>query len=458
MMVEKESGTFRGADFPSVWTEENIGGTGTVRFLNNVTGYRVYRKPKVCLGGLIADDMGLGKTLTALALIAGSVTRQNNENQTAIRAITLVVAPLSTLAGWQDQIERHLKAGALRFIVYHGSQRQKNAALLSNFDVVLTTYETVRAEYSQALGGTQGAIQAVSWNRIILDEAHVIQNRSSKRFQAIHALAARHRWCLTGTPIQNRLKDLGSLVEFLRVDPFDSPGAFRHLFLDPISRQDASGWERLLALIRCISLRRTKDALENELALPARQEIVWKVSLDEEERRVYSLVKRRFALAINAGGNRMSAFQLILRLRQICDHGVALLPAHLQEWIQQASRFGPQVPLQAETCLSCGRIPEDDLDDDILLESLSCSHQVCRSCRLAAKSIRQDSVGEACCPVCQSEGLRGRHEKEIPPEGGDLPPYRPSSKVRELLRNLNHDQQHAAATGVPAEKSVIFSI
>lgn len=287
--------------------------------------------------------------------------------------------------------------------------------------------------------------------------AHVIQNRCSKRFQAVHALKARHRWCLTGTPIQNRPEDLGSLVEFLRVEPFDTPGAFRRLFLEPISRQDASGWERLRALIKCVSIRRTKEALENELALPARQEIICKVSLDEEERRAYNLVKRRFALAIDSGGNRMSAFQLILRLRQICNHGVALLPADLQEWIEQASRFGPQVPLQAETCRSCGRIPGDDVDDDILLESLSCTHQVCLACRLGAKSNCQDSAGEPSCPVCRSEGLSGRSAEGISLESG-LPPYRPSSKVRELLRNLNHDQHLAAAAGVPAEKRLVSKL
>jgi hypothetical protein len=96
MMIEKEAGTLRGADFHSIWAEETTNGTGTVRFLNTVTGSRVYRKPKICLGGLIADDMGLGKTLTALALIAGSVTRHGRDNETTTRATTLVVAPLSS--------------------------------------------------------------------------------------------------------------------------------------------------------------------------------------------------------------------------------------------------------------------------------------------------------------------------------------------------------------------------
>jgi SWI/SNF-related matrix-associated actin-dependent regulator of chromatin subfamily A3 len=242
------------------------------------------------------------------------------------------------------------------------------------------------------------------------------------------------------------------------VDPFDSPGAIRRLFLDPISRQDASGWENLRALIKCISLRRTKEALKNELALPAKQETVCKVSLDDEERRAYSLVKRRFALAIDSGGSPMNAFQLILRLRQICNHGVALLPADLREWINQASRFGPQIPFQAETCLSCGRILEDDVDvdDSILLDGLSCTHQVCLACRIMTKPDSQDATGEPSCPVCRVEDSTGQCN-EGTPLTGDAPPYRPSSKVRELLRHLDHDRHMAAAAGLPPEKRSAFT-
>ena len=239
------------------------------------------------------------------------------------------------------------------------------------------------------------------------------------------------------------------------MDPVDSPGAFRRLFLDPISRQDPSGWERLRALIKSISVRRTKESLKNELGLPARQEEVCKVSLDDEERRAYDLVKRRFALAIDSGGSKMSAFQLILRLRQICNHGVALLPPDLREWINQASRFGPQIPLQIETCLSCGRVQDDDVDDGVLFESLSCGHQVCPVCRRMAKLDSQDSTGEPSCPCCRAEDLTGRGREGIR-SAGDSPAYRPSSKVRELLRNLDHDRHEAAAAGVPPEKRSVF--
>jgi len=257
---------------------------------------------------------------------------------------------------------------------------------------------------------------------------------------------------LTGTPIQNDLQDLGSLVEFLRVDPFDRPGTFQRLFLDPISRQANSGWERLRSLIKCISLRRTKDALENDLALPTRTAFICDVSLDEDERRAYDLVKRRFALAIDSGGSKIGAFQLILRLRQICNHGLALLPVDLREWIEQASRFGPQVmaPLQAETCMSCGRVLEEDIDRDVdTLEVIACGHTLCRICLPMAKPNWQDGVEELpSCPACRSEGLSARER----PVGDGPQSYRPSAKVKKLLQNLSHDRYQAAAAGVPMEK------
>ena len=132
----------------------------------------------------------------------------------------------------------------------------------------------------------------------------MIQTRLSKRSQAVFALRARHRWCLTGTPIHNRLEDLGSLVEFLRVDPFHTQPAFRRHLLDPINRGDSEGWARLRALVGAISLRRTKATLEGEIALPPPELVTCAVLLDDTERSVYDLVMRRFTMATTSRGSR----------------------------------------------------------------------------------------------------------------------------------------------------------
>lgn len=260
-----------------------------------------------------------------------------------------------------------------------------------------------------------------------------------------------HRWCLTGTPIQNRLEDLGALVEFLRVDPFDSPTAFRRVFLDAISCRDSKGWERLRALVQAISLRRTKTALEQEIALPPKREVTCPVFFDKEERRAYDLVKRRFAMAIDAGEGLMNAFQLILRLRQICDHGVDLLPANLCEWLRLASQYGFQAPPRPDICEFCGRAPQEV--DEACLEGLPCAHQVCRNCRLKPKE-DLDDIQTVDCPVCQKARLSGTNEED-PPILGHSECYRPSSKVRKLLQNLERDKHTATAAGVPPEKRFV---
>jgi SNF2 family DNA or RNA helicase len=282
--------------------------------------------------------------------------------------------------------------------------------------------------------------------------AHVIENRSSKRFQAVHALQARHRWCLTGTPIQNRLEDLSALVEFLRVNPFDNPREFRRVFLEPIDRQDSKGWDRLRSLVQAISLRRTKAALEQEIALPPPQTVTCQVSLDVEERRAYNLVKRRCAMAIDSGGGQINTFQLILRLRQICNHGVDLLPTNLREWLQLTSRFGIHVPLQPEICESCGLAIQEV--DEAAFEVLSCVHQICRTCRLEArKELDLDGALGLACPMCQMTMRRERCEQDsLLPRSVS---YRPSSKVRALLQNLDEDKRMAIAAGLPPEKRFV---
>lgn len=230
--------------------------------------------------------------------------------------------------------------------------------------------------------------------------------------------------------------------------------AFRCHFLDPINQEDPKGWERLRALFRAISLRRTKAVLESEIALLPPEQITCQISLDEEERRAYGLMKQLFAMAIDSGGGHMNAFQLILRLRQICNHGVGLLPASSVEWLKLAAQFGPQAPLQAEACESCGAAPQEI--DGAVLDGLSCAHQICRACRLEETQEELDGVMALSCPLCRvttaRRGLSG--QQSLLPNGS---PYRPSSKVRALLRNLDQDQEMAKAAGLPPEKRSVFS-
>ncbi|KAI1416817.1 SNF2 family N-terminal domain-containing protein [Hypoxylon sp. FL1857] len=461
MMIEKESGNIRDPEFPSLWAENPDTDSSHFKFYNTVTRNPVSRLPKLCLGGLLADEMGLGKTLTTLALIATSLCDKYGSSR--VTRATLIVCPMTTVTCWQDQIERHFKKASFTYKIYHGRARDDGAAALRSVDVVLTTYETLRAELPDE--GTimrrgkrsrrAGLLHNVDWHRVVLDEAHIVRNRSTQLFQAVNTLKSKHRWCLTGTPIQNSLEDLGSLVEFLKVDPFDNPSAFRNAFLTPIEHGEQSAWERLRSLIASITLRRTKKDLDADLNLPPRHEIVHWVDLNEEEKALYNLVKKHFALAIDSGRSTMNTFQFILRLRQICNHGSDLLPQSLRAWLKEAASLGGAVSPLLRRCELCN----DTLDDENLssYHMFSCFHQVCPVC-ISVDNVPNSGTGSS-CPICNTDILE-KMEKNIRPTAvhkAESTRYCPSSKVKALLQTLQNGRQVALASGQPEAKSVVFS-
>ncbi|KAI1457991.1 SNF2 family N-terminal domain-containing protein [Annulohypoxylon moriforme] len=454
MMTEKESGNICKAEFPSVWSESSDTKLSNKRFYNHVTQSYTSRTPKLCLGGLLADDMGLGKTLTTLALIATSL---NNGN------MTLIICPMTTITCWQDQIERHFRKGSLDYKIYHGSTRHYDIATLKGTGIVLTTYETLRAELPDEGGIRRGlnkstktdTLHSIDWHRVVLDEAHIVRNRTTKMFRSVHTLKARHRWCLTGTPIQNRLEDLGALVEFLRVDPFNNRSVFKSTFLAPIDQGKQSGWEQLRLLVGSIALRRTKNTLDSDLNIPPRREIIRTVDLNEKERSLYDLMKRKFSLAINSEGSTMKTFQLILRLRQICNHGSDLLPHSLRAWLDETSAFDTS-SLQLQRCEKCDVIIDEE--DELSRRILSCFHQICRTC--FSNDGSPVNITTLICPLC--DGSASGESTESSAErrmtfGVDPTIYHPSSKVEALLRNLEEDRREEVTSSQPSAKSVIFS-
>ncbi|KAI0847593.1 SNF2 family N-terminal domain-containing protein [Daldinia vernicosa] len=454
MMMEKESGDIRNAEFPSIWVEKTDAASAYSRFYNTVTQRYVTQRPKLCLGGLLADEMGLGKTLTTLALIATSLNKENHDDRCQGPYINLVVCPLSIITCWQDQIEKHFKTGSLSYSIYHGAARDKVATALERVDIVLTTYETLRSELPSGNASIRrsGLLHGIVWHRVVLDEAHIVRNRASKTFQAVRMLKAKHRWCLTGTPIHNRLEDLGALIEFLRVDPFNDPDIFQHTFLAPIAKGQQGGWERLRSMIKSIALRRTKEAVDGDISLPPRRDLIHWVHLNDEEQALYNLVKRGFALAIELGGGIMNTFQFILRLRQICNHGSDLLPGDLQDWLKDATCS------QSQGCEFCGKFL--DHEDELSYHVFSCFHQVCRVC--LQNSGAYDDSSHFTCPLCNDTALEGDESMKSTrgSEGSKVRPltYQLSSKVKALLQNLHDDHTVAIASNQRPAKSIIFSI
>ncbi|KAJ8247194.1 hypothetical protein GJAV_G00259820 [Gymnothorax javanicus] len=369
----------------------------------------LWRETQEPCGGILADDMGLGKTLTVIALILSQRKRKQEEKGWISRAdstlvvsqATLVICPASLLHHWKKEIERHVKRSCLSIYLYHGPGRQRSAQLLAGHDVVVTTYSLVSKEIpalredgetacEENKASDSSPLLRVSWARLVLDEAHNIKNPKVQTSLAVCELRAGARWAVTGTPIQNNLLDMYSLLKFLKCSPFDE----YKLWKAQVDNGSKRGGERLNILTRALLLRRTKDQLDSAgkplVSLPDRSTEIHRVRLSEEEQSVYDVVfaqsrstlqsylKRHEGSASNAKGeNSVNPFEkvaqefgmsqcpapgsahpaqassavhilsLLLRLRQCCCH-LSLL----RKTLQREELAGDGIALSLEEQLS----------------------------------------------------------------------------------------------------------
>lgn len=471
MMHEKESGNLQKNQFTALWSQTSTS-HGRSWYRNNVTG-SVKENPILCLGGLLADEMGLGKSLTIVALIAGTLDamatqsmgqcprspllQDKNYNRT-----TLIVTPKSTLHSWKEQFAKHTKYATIQVFYYSGNKRKSVVPALLGHDVVVTTYGTLTAERNRRAKqpcDEDQPLLAHHWLRVVLDEAHVIRNASTKQCVTVCALKARYRWCLTGTPIQNAIEDFGSLLQFLQLHPFDNPSSFTHEIADWIRCGDEKGMKRLRLLVSAICLRRTKDCL----GLPPRKNAIQPVIFNREEKNLYETCKQSTVESIELifkEDGKLKSFatviQLILRLRQICNHGKEILSAKSLKTIDdytssQASRGSISPLVEPILCGICSR-KIHDMDS-----LLPCMHPACSSC--FEEKEMMVSKGELECSICAgTDSPRSNNSPGID-HGQPMPDamsvdYKPSSKVAALIKNLlsyNED-----GTKLPI-KSVVFS-
>ncbi len=274
-------------------------------------------KPKVSVrGGILADQMGMGKTIEVLSLILTNHRYADSygEDITATSKTNLVICPLSVLTQWLDEIRSHTANGHISIYVYHGTNRIRDPSFLSKHDVVLTTYSTLAAELpSEKKAGKEGvpkeieiklkrarkngesqpsALLQVNWYRVILDEAHTIKDRTTRTAKAAFALKAERRWAVTGTPIQNKLEDLYSLLHFLKVDPYGDFNVWNSQVMKPIRNKDMSGFTLLQSVLESILLRRTKDQKINNVpivSLPPRLIKLRNYIFKDEENEFYQV-------------------------------------------------------------------------------------------------------------------------------------------------------------------------
>lgn len=262
------------------------------------------------LGAVLADDMGLGKTLQVLALLAHEQAD----------APTLLVCPMSVVGNWQREASRFVPG--LRVLVHHGTQRLRGEALtraVANIDLVITTYALVARDVAQ--------LRELHWRRVVLDEVQHIKNADTAQARAVRGIPAEHRIALTGTPVENRLEELRSILDFVNPRMLGTASSFRNKFAVPIERDhDEVAASRLRAVTSPFVLRRVKTDPAVIADLPEKLEMTVRANLTAEQAGLYRAVVEEMMrqIADKQGMQRKGAVLAALtRLKQVCNH-----PAH----------------------------------------------------------------------------------------------------------------------------------
>lgn len=444
-------------------------------------------------GGVLADEMGMGKTIQTIALF------MSDKREERIGP-NLVIAPAVALMQWKNEIESHA-GGSLSVLVYHGKTKNVSKDELMDYDVVLTTYSLVESVYRKQQSGfrrkdkyvkEQSTIHNTKFHRIVLDEAHNVKDRNSNTTRAVSCLETEKRLCLSGTPLQNRVGELYSLIRFLHVTPFcqyfcrkcdctkstyDFTGHscnscghfygvhhnfFNYSLLSHIQRpqagqsQEAMGHMRLL--LKRLMLRRTKLERADDLGLPPRVVEIRRDYFNPEEKDLYESIysdsSRKFNTYVAQGvvlNNYANIFSLITRMRQLADHPDLVLKRHMTTsgYIQNTL-----------VCQLCDDPAEEPIQS-------RCHHTFCRLCISEYCESWSGPENELECPVChiglsidltapaivssvQDEVVRKKSSiiNRINTSGG----WRSSTKIEALVEEL-----YKLRSNKQTIKSIVFS-
>jgi SNF2 family DNA or RNA helicase len=260
-------------------------------------------------GGVLADDMGLGKTIMTLAFLA-------RWKEDAGGAPSLVVCPTSVVGNWAREAERFTPG--LRVLVLHGDGRAEKARTMADFDLVVTTYAVLRRDVEH--------LAATTFRCAVLDEAQNVKNAAARTTGAARRLRAEMRLALSGTPIENRLAELWSIMAFANPGILGTAEDFDERFERPITtRPDGQVAERLRAIVRPFVLRRTKAEVLAEL--PPKTEIDRVCVCTMHQKRLYDALAHQLRQSVKKkveqlglGRCGMSVLTALLRLRQMaCD-------------------------------------------------------------------------------------------------------------------------------------------
>ncbi len=282
------------------------------------------------LGGCLADDMGLGKTIQTLALLQHNKETMKQQDQPAVntsdtlfpeppgKLTSLIIVPASLIYNWKNEISKFVPE--LKVHVYKGIQRKKNTSYFELFDVIISSYHTIRQDIE--------IISAFKFQYVILDESQVIKNPASMLYKSMIQLRSEYKLVLTGTPIENSLSDLWTQLNFVNPGLLGNLSFFRKEYAKPIEKEQDDDTEiRLKQLIKPFILRRTKEMVAKDLPPIAEQTVY--CDMTEEQEKLYeeekSSVRNSILKNIEMTGIEKSTIivlQGLMKLRQISNHPV----------------------------------------------------------------------------------------------------------------------------------------
>jgi SNF2 family DNA or RNA helicase len=260
-------------------------------------------------GGILADDMGLGKTVQALSFLQHYYVEYDGD------LLALVVCPTTLIYNWENEIKKFTPS--LEYYIHHGSLRSRSHEELSKHNVIITTYGTLRSDIK--------IFMQMKLDYVILDESQAIKNPSSKVTKAASLLNAKHRLCMSGTPLQNNTFDIYAQMNFLNPGMLGSVEFFRQEFAIPIDKfGEPEQKDHLKKILYPFILRRTKEQVAKDL--PDKTETILFCEMGNEQRKIYDAYRNEFRSRImgtieeqGIQRSQLTILQGLMKLRQICD-------------------------------------------------------------------------------------------------------------------------------------------
>ncbi|KAF2664318.1 hypothetical protein BT63DRAFT_460620 [Microthyrium microscopicum] len=464
-MIQRETGQI--PDKYLLWEEIKDG--DNIRYRHAVTGAVSHIRHPESGGGVLADDMGMGKSLSILSLIAKTShladewLYNSQEGASTMkchsRATLIIVSSALLINEWIHEVDKHLD-GSISFVKYHGTKRRTLKNRLQTADIVLTTYNTLVQDFHQNGRRTpHSVLHEINFFRVVLDEAHIIRRKGTLFNKAVSELSAKSRWCLTGTPIQNKFEDIGALFAFIRARPFHNIGMFRQFISNPFDDSKERRTEairRLATLIDALCIRRTKDRLKLPEAQDSRVELIFSDAEQRQYTKAVGDMNRNLRQQVGSSKSMhdFGLFQIQLQLRILCNHGTHQDPFAWKQnaWMDMRQYALTSLLATSEVvCSICNEIiPVTSAQNIYRMHGDECRHAICDGCSDLKTGHQQNLFS---CPICmQVKLLKDVEERPAAKKILNAQYFREngySTKITQLVKDLTKNLNE--------KKSIVFS-